>query len=86
MSRLFEEISEKEIKRHEDFVLTYSQKSFFVSKDPKRGVHCKGGLGVFGIGKMWFRTRNEDKEMQEYKDAPEVDTGNTPLFGILDEK
>ena len=54
-----------------DIRLHYGLKSFIIAKDSARGYHLKGGLGALGVGQMWFKTEDKDREDPEYQNAPE---------------
>ena len=59
--------------------LRYSgcRNTFVVARDIKRGRILLGGLGVLGVGQMWFDETDRHKDYQGYNEAEiERDTEN----------
>lgn len=54
--------------------LRYSRNTWIVAKDSKNGYVLKGGLGGLGVGQMWFKASDKDKQESEYLNAPEMDS------------
>jgi len=55
---------------------------FVVARDPERGVTLLGGLGVLGVGQMWFADREEYRDYPGFEDALIINTAGKRLFGI----
>lgn len=43
-----------------------------LAKDSAKGVVLVGGLGPFGVGRMWFKATDHFRQKATYAEAPEV--------------
>lgn len=63
--------------------LSYRYKTWIVARDRKDGWVLLGGLGGMGVGEMWSKETEFDKNKPGYEDAPERSSaggfGRVPL-------
>lgn len=52
--------------------LSLSYNTWIVARDRDRGYVLVGGLGCMGVGQMWFKETERDKNRPGYDEAPEV--------------
>lgn len=51
--------------------LSLSYNTWIVARDRKNGWVLVGGLGGLGVGQMWFKEDERDKNRPGYNEAPE---------------
>jgi hypothetical protein len=52
-----------------DLRLSYENRQRILARDPDAGQVLLGGLGVMGVGAMWWRETEEHKDYPGYADA-----------------
>lgn len=61
--------------------MKYRPPADIVAKNTKLGLVCLGGLGVFGVGRMWVED-SEYKSRKEYSTAPEQEVHEEDMLAI----